>query len=134
MSDSVSCALASAATPPTPAQPSHSTSTLPRRDLPHGHLILESTHVTNETPKPLTFIDECIEKIYLACCCDPVDWPAIRGIAMQIEMQAKTKGQKDAAYELKRAADVTRVHMTVHMIQRTFLHGKPDADGWLRRF
>jgi hypothetical protein len=90
--------------------------------------------VTDETSKPLTFIDECIDQISQASRRDPIDWVAIRAVAIRIETEARTEEQKVAADKLKRASDVTRVSMALGAIQRAFLQGKPDADGWPRRF
>jgi hypothetical protein len=77
--------------------------------------------------KSLTFIDECIEHIFQASRCDPVDWANIRSRVMQIGMFATTKEQKSAVNDLKRTADVATVQTSLAAIHRAFFPGRPDA-------
>lgn len=77
-------------------------------------------------------IDGRIARIRQACAADPIDWNAIRGAAIGLDREAKTKDQKAAVQQLKDAADQRQILMAVGSIQRAFLQGKPDADGWPR--
>jgi hypothetical protein len=63
----------------------------------------------------------------------PIDWNAIRGASMSLDGEARTKDQKTAVEQLKRASEGSAVQRAVSAVERTFLDGKPGIDGWPRR-
>ena len=78
-------------------------------------------------------IDEAIAQIQEACSRQAIDWDAIRGAAMNLDKEARTKDQKAAVARLKRAHDSHSVALAASGIEQAFLQGKPGADGWPRK-
>jgi hypothetical protein len=80
------------------------------------------------------FADDAVARIFDACAKEPIDWSTITGASLGLDAIANTKPQKDAVLTLKRASSKTQVQLAVSAIKRSFLDGKPDVDGWPRRF
>lgn len=81
-----------------------------------------------------TIVDEAIAQTRKACDSEPLDHDAIRGATMTLEREARTKAQKAAVERLKRASDRHAILMAADAVERAFLEGKSDEQGWPRRF
>ena len=78
-------------------------------------------------------IDNRIAQLIEARAKEPVDWNAIRGVALNLGSRATTPDQRAAVESLKRASTREQVNRAIAQIERAFLSGKPSADGWSHR-
>ena len=78
--------------------------------------------------------DDWLSKLERASRTSPIDWDQIRGVQQMLSVEARTQEQKSAVEALKQAFDRPGIERARTQIERTFLNGKPGADGWPRRF
>lgn len=82
----------------------------------------------------LTYVDECMDKIRKACSREPMDWDAIRREAATLGARAATTAERTAVQRLLNASDHHCVLVDTVAVEKAFLEGKPDLDGYPRRF
>lgn len=82
-----------------------------------------------------TFIDEQIALVQAALGKNPIDWNAIRGAAISLDVNCPaTEAGRDAIYLLKSASRREQVYRAIVAIQHALLDGTPGVDGWPRRY
>lgn len=82
---------------------------------------------------PLTSVDALVDQIRRAAA-DSIQWDAIRGAAIDLDVRAQTQEQIAAVAKLKSVSDSISVLRATCAVERAFLDGKPGVDGWPRRF
>jgi hypothetical protein len=93
----------------------------------------EERHAMSEDVAKSYSVDGWLTRIGNTVAATPIDWSAIRCATTSLEGEARTKDQKAAVEELKRAAEGTTVQRAASAVERAFLDGKLGADGWPRK-